>query len=246
MLFSMMSPFRSPSLTFFLSCFLCSFLLQRFSKHSIVHLIPRLLQCKGLASFSFLFFPSKACLRVISSYNTMGELPLGQFGFDRGNSYTCQSGHVPSEFGCIRLDEENTVFINTNKLFWVNTGAQLVIVCVGVIEFLLGTLFFYFRHRRNEERLERSRAARQFVRVNEDGQVVEPPRKRLFSRSSTPNRPLKPVSELNGHCCGCGGTADTVLLPCKHAVCCYSCSDRATYCPFCKELCSDRQRLFAV
>jgi hypothetical protein len=180
----------------------------------------------------------------MSGYGSANGLSPAQSGSDNG-SY-CPSGQVHSTFGCISLAEEGTVFISTSKLFWVNSGAELIIIFVGVVDFLLGTLYFYFRRRRNEERLERSRAARQSVRVNEDGQVVEQPRKRLFSRSPVPNRPLKPVSELNGRCCGCGGTADTVLLPCKHAVCCYSCSGHATYCPFCKEPCTDRQRLFAV
>ncbi|KPA84558.1 hypothetical protein ABB37_01093 [Leptomonas pyrrhocoris] len=184
----------------------------------------------------------------MSSYGNTGELLFGQPSNNEngGSNNVCPSGQVPSSFGCIPLSEEGTVFINTNKLLWVNSGAQLIIVFVGVMDFLLGTLYFYVRRRRNEERLERSRAARQSVRVNEDGQVVEPPRKRLFSRSPVSHRPLKPVSELNGRCCGCGSTADTVLLPCKHAVCCFACSDRATYCPFCKEPCSDRQRLFVV
>ncbi|KAK7199659.1 hypothetical protein NESM_000011300 [Novymonas esmeraldas] len=160
--------------------------------------------------------------------------------------HPCRSGELPSAYGCIPVSEGDTVFINTNKLVWVNSGAQLIILFVGVLDFLLGGLYFYFRRRRNEERLERSRASRQSVRVNEDGRAIDSPRKRLFSRSPASRRPLKPVSELNGRCCGCGGIADTVLLPCKHAVCCYSCSDHATYCPFCKGACTDRQRLFAV
>lgn len=168
------------------------------------------------------------------------------FDTPNSNDASCRAGQVLSTFGCIPFAEEGTMFINVNKLVWVNSSAQLIVVFVGIVDFLLGTLYFYFRRRRNEERLERSRAARQSVRVNEDGQVVEQPPKRLFSRSPAARRPLKPVSELNGRCCGCGGTADTVLLPCKHAVCCSSCSERATYCPFCKEPCSDRQRLFAV
>ncbi|CBZ29442.1 conserved hypothetical protein [Leishmania mexicana MHOM/GT/2001/U1103] len=160
--------------------------------------------------------------------------------------FPCPQGELPSPFGCIPPSAEETVFINTNKLVWVNSGAQLIIILVGVIDFLLGTLYFFIRRRRNEERLERSRAARQSLRVNEDGNVADPPKKHLFSQSPTLHRPLKPVSELNGRCCGCARIADTVVLPCKHAVCCYSCSDHATYCPFCKEACTDRQRLFAV
>ncbi|GET91387.1 hypothetical protein, conserved [Leishmania tarentolae] len=161
-------------------------------------------------------------------------------------SLPCPKGELPSPFGCIPPSEEDTIFINTNKLVWVNSAAQLIIILVGVIDFFLGTLYFFIRRKRNEERLERSRAARQSWRVNEDGNVADPPKKRLFSCSPMPQRPLKPVSELNGRCCGCAKVADTVLLPCKHAVCCYSCSDHATYCPFCKEACTDRQRLFAV
>lgn len=158
----------------------------------------------------------------------------------------CGVGELQSRFGCVAVSDEDNVFINTNKLLWVNSGAQLIIVFVGVLDFVIGTLYFCIRRRRNEERLERSRAARQSLRINEDGRTVDPPRKRMFSRSPAAHRPLKPVSELNGRCCGCGNVADTVLLPCKHAVCCYSCSDHATFCPFCKEACTDRQRLFAV
>ncbi|KAG5470026.1 hypothetical protein LSCM4_02717 [Leishmania orientalis] len=158
----------------------------------------------------------------------------------------CRYDEQPSPYGCIPPSEEDTIFINTNKLVWVNSVAQLIIILVGLIEFLLGTLYFFMRRRRSEERLERSRAARQSLRVNEDEDVMDPFMHRIFSCSPTPYRRLKPVSELNGRCCGCGRIADTVLLPCKHAVCCYSCSDHATYCPFCKEVCADRQRLFAV
>ncbi|CAJ1011183.1 hypothetical protein Q4I28_006496 [Leishmania naiffi] len=161
------------------------------------------------------------------------------------SSFSCSYDELPSPYGCISHSTEDTVFISTNKLFWVNSGAQLIIILVGLIDFFLANLYFFIRRRRNEERLERSRASRQSLRVNEDEHMGDSP-STGFSRSQALHRRLKSVSELNGRCCGCGRIADTVLLPCKHAVCCYSCSDHATHCPFCKEACEDRQRLFAV
>lgn len=160
----------------------------------------------------------------------------------------CPSGFLNSSYGCVAESSESKIFISTDKLFWVNSGAQLIILSAGVLDFVLGTLYFYLRRRRTEQRLQRSREARQPLRINEDGAVLcrDATHHRFFSQSQQPSKPLKPVSELNGCCCGCGEVADTVLLPCKHAVCCISCSANARYCPFCKETVSDRQRLFPV
>lgn len=149
-----------------------------------------------------------------------------------------------SSFGCVMDETSNDLFVSSVMLMWISAGVPLCTIIAGVFEFLATTYFYCCRRRRSAQRLQRYRQQQEQSNVN--AEIAPTDSTSFFPFSSTEPRASTSVSELDGHCCGCGGAADTILLPCSHAVCCHECAVRATHCPFCKEVCEGQQRLFPV
>lgn len=146
----------------------------------------------------------------------------------------CPSNRFCSAYGCVRANQDEIMFVSSNRMFWATAGVQAIIIFVGVIEFALGTIYYRFRRYRSNARVKRSKDSNAVV--NEDSEIA----------AEAKRYQLKKVAELSGRCCGCGGVSDTVLLPCRHAVCCFSCSSHAKVCPFCNAPSTSVQRLFPV
>lgn len=125
-----------------------------------------------------------------------------------------------------KREEPHLIFVRTSHILFINIGVQVAILAVGVLYFLFLTARFRLQYWLSRER----------QRAVPDDQIIH---------SVINANPICPAS-MDGYCCGCGGAADLILLPCYHAACCSKCGQHATLCPHCNAAVTGVQKLHMV
>ncbi|EPY37097.1 hypothetical protein STCU_00200 [Strigomonas culicis] len=152
----------------------------------------------------------------------------------------CAHGSVCSATGCVLNSTLTEIYISNAFKTVALCGSFLFVIGAGVVDFMIGCIYYSVRRRREREHITRSRQTQTHMVVNARSGPTEVGAQEELTSSA------RHISELDGMCCGCGSVANTVLLPCLHAVCCTRCSERAPRCPLCNTVCEGKQRLFQV